>query len=152
MTTHDALDAALAEREQAIREQHDREVAACRAYVEHLRAGGDPHVVAGWYPPEEFVHTKGHVKALADGWREATGQPPNPFDPGSVIAYKLIDRLLAADGEFVLVGELRKITKNQQVETFLKSYRLAETSYVLEKGKLDGKVAYRLITPEEAAA
>lgn len=146
--TNAHLAAALAEAEEEIRAEAEARRVACQRYAEHLAAGGEASILGGWKAPKEMEKAKPYAKEIANGDRQDRGLLPNPYSP-VYSHYETASFLLARGEEFTLAAEITAMLSGKQVEATFKDYHLRDAGYRLDKGKIDGRVAYRIVQREE---
>lgn len=126
-----------------------------REYAEHLIAGGsaiNEFRYGGRFQKLRYDHSK----ELDDARREALGLHPNPWGPAKSHGYRLFDYMVGKDGEFTPaaqivtdVPESAVGSYNYNVESRLDTRDLREAGWRVEKKKINGKVAYRIVRADE---
>lgn len=126
-----------------IQEHADKAKVAVTEYIAHVFDGGDvdklPSDARWWHHP-----VTPFAERIVNAYRVSQGKVVNPFHPNGR-PYKLFDKLVDANGDWLLGKDLRKLISNQLVGTYLDGHKLEKAGWVLETAKISGKVHYRLV-------
>lgn len=125
-----------------------------RAYAEHLISGATPFGVftyAGKFTGLRHEHSH----ELDAARRQALGLVPNPFGPARSHGYRLFDYMIEKGEAFTTAAQIVADVPESsmgyggyQVESRLNTPFLRAAGWIVEKGKVKGKVAYRLVKEE----
>lgn len=126
-----------------IQEKADKDKIAVTEYIAHVFDGGEVTELPGearwWHHP-----VTPFAERIVNAYRVSQGKVINPFHPNSR-AYSLFDKLVDANGDWLLGKDLRKLISNQLVGTYLDERKLEKAGWVLDTTKISGKVHYRLV-------